>query len=57
MATSKKMLQAKVDRLNVKLGRPMKPYHQGEDGQVYGNKGHIMLDHAPIYGGYILREM
>lgn len=57
MAISKNMLQAKVDRLNKKLGRPDRPYRQGEDGQVYGNKGHIMLDHAPIYGGYILREM
>lgn len=57
MATSKKMLQAKVDRLNVKLGRPMEPYRKGEDGQVMGNAGHIMLDHAPIYGGYCLREM
>ena len=58
MAISKKhMLQRKVERLNRLLGRPDEPYRKGEDGQIYGNKGHILLDHAPIYGGYILREM
>ena len=57
MATTKKFLQAKVDRLNQTLGRSLEPHRKGEDGRVYGNEGHIMLDHAPIYGGYILYEM
>lgn len=54
---TKKELKAKVDRLNRVLGRPLEPYRKGEDGRVYGNEGHIMLDHAPVYGGFILYEM
>ena len=57
MVITKKMLQAKVDRLNKKLGRPNEPYSRDENGQVMGNVGHIKLDHNSFYGGYILYEM
>lgn len=56
MAISKKaMLQAKVARLNAKLGRPVEPYTRDANGNVRGNEGHIHLDHNATYGGYILR--
>ena len=56
MSVTKKMLQAKVDRLNKVLGRPLEPYTK-TDGQWRGNAGHIKLDHAAIYGGYMLTQM
>jgi len=57
MRVTKKELEAKVTRLNKILNRPETPYTRNANGTFDGNVGHIKLDHAPIYGGYILREM
>lgn len=57
MTITNKKLQARVASLNVALGRPTTPYTRDANGNTVGNTGHIMLDHAPIYGGYILRVM
>lgn len=57
MSITKKFLEAKVSRLNKVLGRPVEPYKMLDGGGVEANVGNISLDHNPIYGGYILREM
>lgn len=54
---TKEQLQRAVDRLNLELGRPTVPYARKADNTLSVNVGCIVLDHAPIYGGYCLYEM
>ena len=54
---AQKKLVLMVEQLNKVLGRPADAYTYGMDNTVEGNEGHILLDHNPTYGGYILRVM
>lgn len=58
---TKEQLQRAVERLNKELGRPTAPYTHKKDEEgkasLSVNVGCIVLDHAPIYGGYCLYEM
>lgn len=54
---TKEQLERAVGRLNSELGRPTVPYVRKADNTLSVNVGCIVLDHAPIYGGYCLYEM
>lgn len=73
MRVSKRDLEEMVAQLNVREGRPRRPYLVHAyivDGEtqtepvrdpIHGTRvpapGHVLLDHAAHYGGYSLREM
>jgi len=56
MKVTRQELEKMTKLLNEREGRPVTATRRFDDKTLW-NIGHILLDHAAIYGGYALREI